>query len=200
MIFTGDTYAFSIALVGGVLVGAFVRRGHNSGSLRLSGFVMSALCCAILSGCRADWGSAELTRWAATGLARVVTAFRTRLPPSSLISLAAILGWQLCHEKLQTARRPTGRRAFKAYSGRVALASEPIQTNHPVRRCITSFRIPISCLAKLHHFHRFVNKAFKHSQLIQLLPDYEHQPSHHSFGAIRLQHVLAKTGFDTRLP
>lgn len=104
MIFTGDTIRFSIALVGGVLVGAFVSAAI-SGRFRFQGFVNERSVLRYLSGA-VLMGFGGVTALGCT-VGQGVTGLST-VAPSSLISLAAILVGSFVTMKLQTARRPQG--------------------------------------------------------------------------------------------
>lgn len=104
MIFTGDTIRFSIALVGGVLVGAFVSAAI-SGRFRFQGFVNEHSVLRYLSGA-VLMGFGGVTALGCT-VGQGVTGLST-VAPSSLISLAAILVGSFATMKLQTARRPQG--------------------------------------------------------------------------------------------
>lgn len=104
MIFTGDTIRFSIALVGGVLVGAFIS-AVISGRFRFHGFVDERSVLRYLSGA-VLMGFGGVTALGCT-VGQGVTGLSTAAP-SSLISLVAILAGSFATMKFQAARRPQG--------------------------------------------------------------------------------------------
>lgn len=104
MIFTGDTIRFSIALVGGVLVGAFIS-AVVSGRFRFQGFVNERSVRRYLSGA-VLMGFGGVTALGCT-VGQGVTGLSTAAP-SSVISLAAIVVGSFVAMKIQAARRPQG--------------------------------------------------------------------------------------------
>jgi hypothetical protein len=101
MIFTGDTIRFSIALVGGVLVGAFLSAAI-SGRFHFQGFVTERSVLRYLSGA-VLMGFGGVTALGCT-VGQGVTGLSTAAP-SSLISVAAILVGSFVTMKVQTTRR-----------------------------------------------------------------------------------------------
>lgn len=104
MIFTGDTIRFSIALVGGVLLGAFLSAAI-SGRFRFQGFVNERSILRYLAGA-VLMGFGGVTALGCT-VGQGVTGLST-VAPSSLISLAAILVGSFVTMKIQATRRQQG--------------------------------------------------------------------------------------------